>query len=71
MTKSAAICLRLCSICPRLSVDQPQSTVDSALDDCRVCMQKKKSQWAEFYSSRAAEEGSGIFWIMIELNNLL
>ena len=32
-------------------------------------MQKRESLCAEFCSSRAAEEGSGIFWIMIELTN--
>ena len=27
--------------------------------------------WPRLYSSRAAEEGSGIFWIMIEFTHLL
>jgi len=30
-------------------------------------VQKKRSLRAEFCSSRVAKEGSGIFWIMIEL----
>ncbi len=46
-------------------------TVASALDDCRVCMQKKKSLDAEFCGSRAAEEGSRKLWIMIEFTNVL
>ena len=32
-------------------------TVASGLDDCRVCMQKRKSLDADFFDSRAAEEG--------------
>ncbi len=46
-------------------------TVASALDDCRVCMQKRTSLDAEFCSSRATEEGSRKLWIMIEFTNLL
>lgn len=34
-------------------------------------MQKRESLCAVFCSSRAAEEGSGIFRIMIELTNLV
>ncbi len=34
-------------------------------------MQKKKSLCAEFCSCRAAEEGSRVFWIMIEFTNFL
>ena len=68
---SAASALDHCRICPRSSVDLLQSTVGSALDHCRVCMQKKKSLCAEFCSSRAAEEGSGKLWIMIEFTNVL
>ncbi len=60
-----------CSICPRPSMDQHQSTVGSAPEYCRVCMQKRKSLCAEFCSSRAAEETSRIFCIMIEMTNLL
>ncbi len=40
--------------------DQPQSNVGSALDYCRICMQKR-SLYAEFCSLRVAEEGSGNF----------
>jgi len=39
-------------------MDQPQMTVASALDDCTVCMQKRKRIDTEFCSSRAAEEAS-------------
>ncbi len=46
-------------------------TVTSAPDDCRVCMQKRKSLDAEFCGSRAAEEGSRKLWIMIEFSTLL
>jgi len=60
-----------CSICARPSMDQRQSTVGSAPEYCKVCMQKWISLRAEFYRSRAAEESSGIFWIMLELTNLL
>ncbi len=70
MIISAMFCPRLCRICPRSSVDQPESTVGSAIDYCRVCMQRWKSLCADFCSARAAEEGSGIFWIMIELTDL-
>jgi len=34
-------------------------------------MQKRENLHAEFCGSRVAEEGSGIFWIMIEFTNLL
>ena len=44
-------------------------TVGSALDDCSLCMQKKKSLCAEFCSSMAAEEASEIFRIMSELSH--
>jgi len=44
-------------------------TVGSALDDCRVCMQKKNSLCAEFCSSRAAEGASRNFWIMLEFSH--
>ena len=44
-------------------------TVASALDDCRVCMQKKNSLCAEFCSSMPAEEASEVFWIMIEFSH--
>ncbi len=60
-----------CRICPRPSMRQRQSTVGSAPEYCRVCMQKRKILCAEFCRSRAVEETSGIFWIMIELTNLL
>ena len=60
-----------CSICPRPSMDQHQSTVGSAPEYCGVCMHKRKSLCAEFCSSRAAEETSRIFCIMIEMTNLL
>ncbi len=52
-------------------MDQPQMTVASALDDCGICMQKRKSLDAEFCGSRVAEEGSGKLWILIEFTNLL
>ncbi len=45
--------------------------VASALDDCRVCMQKRKRLDTEFCSSRAAEEASRKVWVMIEFTNLL
>ncbi len=62
-----------CSICARPSMDQRQSTVGSAPEYCKVCMQKWISLRAKFYRSRAADESSGIFWTMlaIELTNLL
>jgi len=63
---SAASALDHCRIRPRSSMDQPQITVASALDDCMVYMQKRKSLDAEFCGSRAAEEGSRKLWIMID-----
>ena len=45
--------------------------VASALDDCRVCMQKRKRLDTEFCSSRAAEEASRKVWVMIEFTNFL
>ncbi len=46
-------------------------TIASALDHCRFCIQKKKSLCTDFYSSRAAEEASEIFWIMSEFSHNL
>ncbi len=60
-----------CSICPRPSMDQRQITVGSAPEYCRVCTQKRKCLCAQFCRSRAAEETSGIFWVMTELTHLL
>lgn len=50
-------------------MDQAQISVASGLDDCRVCMQKRKSLDADFFDSRAAEESSRKLWIMIEFSN--
>ncbi len=48
-------------------MDQPQMSVASGSDDCSICMQKKNG--TEFCGSRAAEEASEEFWIMIEFSN--
>ena len=52
-------------------MDQPQITVTSALDDCDICIQKRKSLDAEFCGSKAVGEASRKLWIMIEFTNLL
>ena len=42
-----------------------QKLCNTGSEHCRVCMQKTSSLRAAFCSSRAAEEGSGIFWTMV------
>ncbi len=45
-------------------------TIASALDHYRFCIQKN-SLCTDFYSSRAAEEASEIFWILSEFSHNL
>ncbi len=73
---SAASTLDVCSFYPRClqlrlrsTAALPQTICNSGSELCRFCVQKRESLRAEFCSSRATEEGSGIFWIMIEFTN--
>ena len=60
MTTSAGFWLRA-------SVDQRQTSALSGLEDCRVCTQMSGCLCIEICSSEAAEEGSEIFYVLIEI----
>jgi len=51
---SAASALDGCRISPKSSMDQPQTSVGSALDDCRVCMHEKNGRGAAYIIKRIA-----------------
>ena len=63
---SEALQLRL-----RTPATLPHTICNSGLEFCRFCMQKKKSLCAEFCSSRDTEEGTRVFWIIIEFTDVL
>jgi hypothetical protein len=78
VTNSARSDLDICSsgldtLCIRLrgTATLRLSSCSSASDHCRFRMQKKESLRIEFCGSVAVEEGSGFFWILIELTNPL
>ncbi len=66
---SATCSLDVLQLRLRSTAALPQTICNSGSELCRFCVQKRESLRAEFCSSRATEEGSEIFWIMIEFTN--
>ncbi len=58
----------LCSVCSRLTVTQAQSVCNSDSELYDLCVQKKNGLRAKICSSRAAEQASRNFWIMLEFS---